>query len=261
MYSKKDRKQSIYIYIMKQNRYLLYGSLTLFGFMYLIYSVSSYNGICYYGSRYCLADSYLWFLRPQNYGILVTPILIALYLNCGRYLQRSSVLFRLETIRRWVWKNVIGIAFLSFVVAMATVIIVSMITSLQVTQIINWNQARSIYFLSVEHTNESVTIGQVILMAVIIMFVRNMILCLGAFLIKISLGSSMLAFLLIVIIAPMDTIQRRVPFLYRYITIDYSFWESPNNGLVSMGYSLVLTLCLMILIQWCSRKKEWIHEE
>lgn len=260
MLSKKENKQSFYIYMLKNNLTLIGCSLFLFCFLFLLYTVSNFNGIYYYGRQFCLADAYVWFLKPRAYGILVMPFLIIIFINLTKYDDMPYVLIRYKNIRTWMKRKVIIGIILSFAVAMITLLVVTFDTSLQVTSLINWEKEQSVYYIMTQVTNQRIHIGQVILSAFITMFIRNVLLCLITILLTLELRNNILTFLILLAFTIGEMIQKNVPIFYHFITLDYALWENPRLVFYYVIYCLVALLFLGIRLNRVSKYKEWNYE-
>lgn len=260
MFDKRGKRLPYCIYMIKQNLTLIGCSLFIFCFLFLLYTKSNSNGIFYYGQRYCLADAYIWFLMPRNYGVLTMPILVLLFINFTKYDQMPSILLRLNTVDKWIEGKIRATILLSFSVAIIAIVVVTFITSLQVTTVINWDKEQSIYYAMNQHINSNIHIGHVIVMSFITMLIRNIFLCISTVLLTMVLQNNILSFLIMITITICEIIQNKVPLFYNYITVNYAMWESKKIVFSYVGYSLFLFLFLGIAIIRCSNKKEWINE-
>lgn len=261
MFTKKGSKYSYLIYMVKHNTTLISFSLFLFCFLFLFYTVSNYNGVFYYGNRYCLADAYVWFLMPRAYGILIMPFIVIIYINFTKYEEMPSILLRLGTIEEWLKRKVIVGIVLSSVIAMIAMIVVTAVTSIQVATVINWDKGQSIYYAMTQHTNPEIQIGQVMLIAFLTIFLRNFILCLGIIFLTLKFHNHILTFLIISGITVGEIIQKKIPLFYHYITMDYALWEEQGRVISYTIYFIIAILFLAISIKRCSKKQEWIHEK
>lgn len=260
MLSKREKKQPFLKYMIQHNLTLISGSFFLFCFLFLLYTVSNYNGIYYYGQRYSLADAYIWFLKPRAYGILVMPFITIIYINLTKHDGMHSVLLRLGTVEMWIKRKVITAFFLSFVIAITAILVITFITSLQVTTIINWEKEQSVYYAMTKHINEKAQFEHVIFMAFLTTFIRNLFLCLSIVLLTMKFNN-VLTFLFLTSITIIEMIQKNVPLFYHIITLDYNLWESPKHIILYLGYCLGASLFIVNAINRWSKKMEWMNEE
>lgn len=255
------KRQSYIAYMIKDSGKLIVCSLFLFCFLFILYTVSNCNGIYYYGHRYCLADAYVWFLKPRAYGILIAPLVLILFINFTKYDQMPSLLIRLGTIASLVKRKVTVAIVFSLVVTITALVIITLITSLQVTTIINWDREHSVYYAMTHRTNENVRIGHVILMAFITILIRNIFLCLCSILISLKFNNNIFTFILITSVTICEALQKYVPLFYNFISIDYIFWEKKELIFLYASYCIAMFFVMSTTIIRCSKKREWLNEE
>ncbi len=260
MFTNRKNKVSFLTYEVKNNLRLIGVLLFVFSFLFLLYAVSNYNGIYYYGQSYCLADAYVWFLKPRAYGILVMPFILILFTNFTKNDQLTNVLIRLETGRNWLRRKLIKGVFLSFVVTPISMIIVTFISSFQVKEVINWNSKFSIYYAITDNLNGDVQINEVIVLAFITMFIRNLYICLAAIVLKMKLHNDLLTFLLIAIISVFEVVQKKVPLFYRFINMDYFLWEDSRVPILYFSYTVIMAFIFALIMYKAIKKGEWVYE-
>ena len=248
-------------YLFKRNKDLLFWSFTTFFFLSLIYFVSPYNGFYYYRRNFCLADEYLWFLHPINYGIFLAPILITIFLFFINNLERIEIVLSLQTIRKWVNLNVKTIVLLSAIVSITTIVIITFFACIQVQTVLNWSEVHSLYCFMTKHTNSKINIWSVIIFSYLIMFSRNIVLGLGTYFLKVLTNSNIVALIIMIAITPIESFSTRTYLLYRFINLDYTTYEHPQESLICIVYCLFIITALYLLILRYSKRKEWFREK
>lgn len=259
MLSKRNKNKSFLAYMIQPNLTLIGCSFFLFCFLFLLYTVSNYNGIFYYGPIYSLADAYIWFLKPRAYGILITPFIAIIYINLTKYDSMHSILIRLGAVELWIKRKVITAILLSIVVAVIAIAVITCITSLQVTSIINWDKEQSVYYIMTGHINGQVGFEHVIFMSFITIFIRNIFLCFTIILLQMVVNN-IFTFLFITSITIFEMIQKYIPLFYHFITLDYKLWESPVLVSLYFGYCIAAIVFFALAITKVSKKKEWMNE-
>ena len=150
--------------------------------------------------------------------------------------------------------------FLSFVVTLISMIIVTFISSFQVKEVINWNSKFSIYYAITDNLNGDVQINEVIVLAFITMFIRNLYICLAAIVLKMKLHNDLLTFLLIAIISVFEVVQKKVPLFYRFINMDYFLWEDSRVPILYFSYTVIMAFIFALIMYKAIKKGEWVYE-
>lgn len=151
-------------------------------------------------------------------------------------------------------------SFLSFIIAAIAMIVVTFVSSFQVSELINWDRKQSIYYAITNNINKDTQVSEVIILAFITIFIRNLFICFAAIVFKMKFNSDRLTFLTITIISVYEMIQKKYQLFYGFITLDYYLWEDSIVFLLYVSYSIVIVLVFAIIMQRAMKNGEWVYE-
>ena len=224
--------------MLKRNLNLIIISMFLFCALFLYYAASPYNGIYYYRALYTLADSYIYFLDPRVYGMLMLPFVIILFTNLIKYDDEVNCLIRLGSVKKLISRRIKKGILFSAICTVFVMIVVTFISSLQTGTLINWGSESSIYLLKTEHSSN---IG----------FIK-------IFIIAFVTHNGIITFIILISVVVFEMFQRIIPLFCNFLTIDYRMWDSTG---IKVGYLLyIIFTCIIyyVLMKQCIKKKEWI---
>lgn len=243
--------------MLKRNLNLIIISMFLFCVLFLYYAASPYNGIYYYRALYTLADSYIYFLDPRVYGMLMLPFVIILFTNLIKYDDEVNCLIRLGSVKKLIGRRMKKGILFSVICTVFVIIVVTFISSLQTGTFINWGSESSIYLLKTEHY---LNIGfiKVFIIAFVTLLIRNFFVCLWIIFLDLRLHNNVITFIILISVVVFEMFQKIIPLFCNFLTIEYRMWDSTG---IKVGYLLyIIFTCIIYYVlmkQWI-KKKEWI---
>lgn len=252
-------RTKMFLYDWKQNC-VFYAVEILFSWIELFFFCNQDIVLYSYGSYCSKADYFIRLMRPTAYSILnLIFVIFAAYQSIKNDFNVQRII-RFKSKKDLVHFQEIKLIFISLLFTITYAIGIFTISMTEVSTLINWDRADSVYWLETQTVIANITFEKVILFFVVITFIRNFlfanIIVLSSWIFRNRIIGVLAVFAIIVF----EIRQASVKVLLWLFTLDYPVWESSMRKMEMVIGIICYAIIGFIVIKKLCRSKEFIGE-